>query len=407
MTPDEIRNKLRESYDDDVIDQWLAYYGLQRGQEDQLIQQDSEASAAVTGSVSSTTGVQPGQKWGVVGNDEKGHAIYGWIPLAPTDPNQVVKQWQRTDDQGYTYNVEQHADGSTTEQRVSFEPPAGMTMDVQGNLVPKPDYRTVQSNDQLYAYDINNPSQPATQIQGLPETPDQNYVGPQGSVWARDEVTGRQYIIGGSGADMETWDYENHVDTGIPLKDRQAQANEATQLDTDLKKQELATAQQNNWLNLYDSYMGTLNDLAEKQKTPRSWIEYTQRSNMLSKSPWWTGLNQQLDQTPNEQDAALLAMSRQNAPEMATNELPNTPNWLSNMSGGQMAAGQPLNANNQGWFKIPSRQDWNALNPTQQQMFQGYSNWSGNQWQDVESQMNKLYPQWTSPRAKFAAVTQR
>lgn len=198
---------------------------------------------------------------------------------------------------------------------------------------------------------------------------------------------------------------QKKVEVGTPITPYQQ-----AQLDLENKKFEAdqAAGQQNDWQKLLELYLGEQDKLQALKETPSSWIEYSQKAKQSQNNPWWGELESTMPQG-NTYDQALLAQARQRAQGLTPTDvepvsgLPKNPDWLAGMSGGQAQAGQPIS----NWFKMPSRQTWTNLNPIQQQMFQGFTNWGGRQWQDVASQMNKVTPKWSSPRARFAAAVQR
>jgi len=176
--------------------------------------------------------------------------------------------------------------------------------------------------------------------------------------------------------------------------------------DVEQEEQQQQTKQQT-WVDSFNLYQQELDKLQELQKNPRSWIEFSQRSSMLPTQPWWSQLSQQaVPQTAREAILPELVNPEVQAALQREQKLvgqpeATTPDWLAKVYGTQTGAALPTN------WKYPSASTWGSWTQPQKQMALGLAESQGTPAESIIEQMKKLYPMWSSPRARWQPAYQR
>lgn len=217
---------------------------------------------------------------------------------------------------------------------------------------------------------------------------------------AQNELALKQYLE----------DQRQYNDTTAYNRSQDAADRAYQQQQLALQKQ---AQEQNNYNATTQSIMDELDKLETLKKTPRSWIEYTQKGYNLNQNPTWNNLLKAEQTAPSTNTAANAALKSAIDARLAelgltniTQALPNTPDWLAKNAEVPAQAGQPLST---AIWKMPSQNTWNnTWTPTGQEMFKGVSDWRQTDWNDTWALLKKLwYSGDVAPKAQYNAAFQR
>jgi hypothetical protein len=176
--------------------------------------------------------------------------------------------------------------------------------------------------------------------------------------------------------------------------------------DVEQEEQE-KTRKEQTWVDSFNLYQQEIDKLQELQKNPRSWIEFSQRSSMLPTQQAWLHTSREaIPETAREAISPDLLRPEVQAALQREQKLvgqpeATTPDWLAKVYGTQTGAALPTN------WKYPSASTWWSWTQPQKQMALGLAESQGTPAESIIEQMKKLYPMWSSPRARWQPAYQR